>query len=143
MSSDPTLAITDALSFLSLRPPQLAPPPQSPPSCRECGRRSTRRITQQSNKKGNAGRPFYKCLRCDKFLCFDDRRGNDVSNPLCYCGASSKEQRAGPDKRVPGGLHFVCRLGCCDFYQAHRNSRGQDLIIPDDLVEDMKKISFV
>ncbi|OJD10148.1 hypothetical protein ACJ73_09917 [Blastomyces percursus] len=78
-----------------------------PPNCRSCHHPSSREVTRASNRKGNAGRPYYKCHRCNKFLCFADDRGNDPSNPPCYCGVLSRRQVAGYDKHVPRGMHFA------------------------------------
>ncbi|KAK2005426.1 hypothetical protein LZ32DRAFT_183773 [Colletotrichum eremochloae] len=33
-----------------------------PPLCRSCRAPTTRHVTRSSNRKGNAGRPYYKCL---------------------------------------------------------------------------------
>lgn len=40
----------------------------------------------------NVGCPYLKCVPCYKFLVFNDTRGNDPNDPLCYCGVSSKRQ---------------------------------------------------
>ncbi|KAK4140679.1 uncharacterized protein C8A04DRAFT_14705, partial [Dichotomopilus funicola] len=115
-----------------------------PPLCHRCGRRSERFLTRRSNRKGNANRPFYKCQRCDKFLCFADRRGNIPDNPSCHCGASSKQQLAGREKKVPRGVHFVCRLGECDFYQPHFDRSGRQVTVDDDdLVRRFAELGFL
>ncbi|KAK4044746.1 hypothetical protein C8A01DRAFT_12003, partial [Parachaetomium inaequale] len=72
-----------------------------PPTCYRCRGPSTRLVTQQSNRNGNAGRPYHKCQSCGHFLGFADDRGNYPNNPLCDCGVSSKAQAAGKDKMVP------------------------------------------
>lgn len=73
----------------------LAPAPETGPDCMRCGRPSSLMWTRTSNRNGNAGRPYYKCIPCNKFLVFNDTRGNDPLNPHCYCNVSSKRQLAG------------------------------------------------
>ncbi|KAF2498794.1 hypothetical protein BU16DRAFT_443877, partial [Lophium mytilinum] len=94
----------------------------------------TRFVTRRSNRKGNTGRPYFKCLSCDRFLCFADRRGNDPSNPLCFCGASIKRQISGPEKDVARGVHFVCRLGECAFYRICVDANHQQCIVANGLL---------
>ncbi|KAJ5544763.1 hypothetical protein N7535_006851 [Penicillium sp. DV-2018c] len=56
------------------------------PHCLSCNGGSIRRIARADNPNGNAGRPYYKCVGCGRFICFDDARGLSPSNPLCDCG---------------------------------------------------------
>ncbi|KAL2782521.1 hypothetical protein BJX66DRAFT_320533 [Aspergillus keveii] len=116
---------------MALVGPLLAPAPEAGPDCMRCGRPSTEFTTRISNRNGNAGRPYFKCVPCDKFLVFNDTRGNDPRNPDCYCGCSSKRQVAGRERRVPRGLHYVCRLGECRFYAPVRGSAGQQMTLED------------
>ncbi len=90
-----------------------------------------RKITNQSNPNGNAGRPYDKCVPCHKFLGFADYRGNDPDNPLCDCGASSRRQMVGLQKRVPRGVHFVCSLGTCNFYKECIGTDGKQFAVPE------------
>ncbi|KAI1923743.1 hypothetical protein LOZ65_003193, partial [Ophidiomyces ophidiicola] len=108
--------------------------PETAPKCYLCGRKGVLKITRASNRNGNAGRPYYKCLPCNKFLTFNDLRGNDPKNPQCFCGTSSKLQISGLDKKVPRGLHYVCRLGRCGFYDTERRGQMQ-LTVDEDLVD--------
>ncbi|KAF2688904.1 hypothetical protein K458DRAFT_293711, partial [Lentithecium fluviatile CBS 122367] len=110
-----------------------APPAQTPPDCFRCGRPSRRFITRETNRKKNAGLPYDKCKRCWKFLGFADEQGNDPNNPPCCCGVSSKRQVAGPEKRVPHGLHYVCRLGTCDFYAPCKDGKDRHLAVDGEL----------
>ncbi|KAL8407729.1 hypothetical protein RB594_006534 [Gaeumannomyces avenae] len=111
------------------RPTVVAP---SAPACVNCRQRTKRFITRASNRNGNAGRPYYKCVPCRKFACFDDERGNDDRNPPCdECGYPSKRQAAGRDTKVPGGIHYVCSQGTCDFYKPHLNKEGEQLAVVD------------
>jgi hypothetical protein len=131
------------MSLPSLTPIALAPPPTEAPACFHCSQESTLLQTRYSNRKGNAGRPFYKCVACDQFLCFADWRGNDPNNPLCHCGQSSKRQVAGYDRQIPRGVHYVCRLGSCDFYAVCRNSSGGQVAVQDALVRALAGLSII
>ncbi|KAK7219776.1 hypothetical protein V2G26_007779 [Clonostachys chloroleuca] len=113
----------------SVRRISLAPPPEEPPICFRCRGPSKKHITRTSNRNGNAGRPYYKCICCGQFLAFADDRGNDPSNPLCHCGSSSKMQVACREKGRK--VHYVCRLGKCDFYKAC-HSANQDAVVTVD-----------
>jgi hypothetical protein len=120
----------------------LAPPPTKAPDCILCGKPTRRRIARVLNPNGNAGRPYYKCIPCDKFHCFCDSRGNDPTNPPCHCGKSSKRQVSGHGKAVPRGVHFVCRLGTCDFYRALRDAEERQIQITPcgSLVDQSEKL---
>ncbi|WDK19265.1 hypothetical protein CGRA01v4_10552 [Colletotrichum graminicola] len=94
----------------------------SPPECLKCGAQSRRRITRPSNRKGNAGRPYYIRCRCDNFCCFADLRGCHPSNPHCAnCDCPSRMQVAGRVRNPPGGLHYVCQRPTCDFHSPRIN----------------------
>ncbi|KAI0116358.1 hypothetical protein GGR51DRAFT_315064 [Nemania sp. FL0031] len=119
----------------------LAPPPTQPPRC--CDQVGTRFITRSSNPNGNAGRPYYKCLYCGKFLVFDDWRGNTATNPECHCGHSSKRQVTGRYKRAAGQWHFVCRLGACNFYSLCKDEKGEDIFMDMDLTEAFSRLFLI
>ena len=121
----------------------LASPPTTAPDCRQCGGPSFLLKTRSSNRNGNAGRPYYKCLLCNKFLVFNDVRGNNVRNPPCHFGASSKMQISGAHKNVPRGLHFVCRLGKCDFYQAVTDDNQRQISLREDSLVNLFKSTLV
>ncbi|KAI0432795.1 hypothetical protein F5Y09DRAFT_300924 [Xylaria sp. FL1042] len=121
----------------------LAPHPQQPPQCAECGHITTLHITGSSNRNGNAGRPYYKCLSCGKFCVFNDLRGNDPTNPCCYCGYSSKRQITGRSKRVAGRVHYVCRLGECDYFSSGSDEKGKDIIIDMDLSDALSRLFII
>lgn len=97
----------------------LTKPTPTIPKCIKCNKPTTFSITRLSNRKGNGGRPYYKCIPCKKFSCFADDRGNDRSNPQCHCGLKSRRQVSGPEKRGPRQVHYVCRVGGCDYYEVH------------------------
>ncbi|KAK5637088.1 hypothetical protein RRF57_012800 [Xylaria bambusicola] len=132
-----------SINLFSIKRVTLASPPTQPPYCPCCSRVSKRLITRSSNRNGNAGRPYSKCLHCDKFLVFDDYRGNDSTNPECHCGYSSKRQVSGRSKPVAGRLHYVCRLGMCDFFSPGKDAKGIDVIIDMDLTEDLSRLSII
>lgn len=54
--------------------------------------------------------------------------------PDASANASSKLQISGPEKRIPRGLHYVCRLGKCGFYAVARSGDSQ-LTVDKDLVD--------
>lgn len=123
----------------------LAPAPVAAPECIRCSRPTTLRTTRYSNRNGNAGRPYYKCIPCDRFTVFADERGNDPQNPLCHCAKSSKRQLAGSKakKSTKGAVHYVCRLGRCDYYFAQKDAQGKQVVVEEDLVDKLAKLSFV
>jgi hypothetical protein len=89
-----------------------------PPNCLRCGTLSVRHITSTANTLGNVGRPYYNCPTCRgiNFVSFDDHRGVHADNPLCLCGQASRIQVAGPESRIPHGVHFVCASAECTFF---------------------------
>ncbi|KAG8666665.1 hypothetical protein FPOAC1_011475 [Fusarium poae] len=107
----------------------LAEAPLLPPPCFQCNSPSRRYVTRSSNLNGNASRPYYKCIKCPKFLCFADQRGNVTNNPPCQCGKSSKFQVAGWTNRQPGGLHLVCRMGACGYYSSVVDQNGEQKVL--------------
>lgn len=121
----------------------LAPGPVVAPICILCRAPITRQITRTSNRNGNAGRPYYKCIPCNKFHCFDDRRGNDPTNPPCFCGISSKRQLSGPEKPMGRMVHYVCRIGGCNFYSDHGNTQQKITNVNRELVELLARLSII
>ncbi|KAI3343192.1 hypothetical protein F4824DRAFT_133940 [Ustulina deusta] len=132
-----------SIDFSSGRRATLASPPTQPPLCIRCGRAGERLVTRRSNRNGNAGRPYYKCLHCGKFLVFDDVRGNDLMNPECHCGHTSKRQVTGRSKPAAGRLHYVCRLGTCDFFRPCQDENGIDIIINMNLAEELSRLFLI
>lgn len=102
------------------------PFPTEPPPCIICAEPTVRQITRSSNRKGNAGRPYYICLPCGKFHCFADPKGNDPANPPCHCGTFSKRQLSDEISSPRRKVHFVCRLGGCDYYRHDVGHYGCD-----------------
>jgi hypothetical protein len=127
----------------TLQSVRLLPSAQVSPICFRCGKPSSRHITRTSNRNGNGGRPYDKCMHCNKFLAFTDERGNDPNNPTCRCGLSSKRQIAGLRKKVPRGLHYVCRLGTCGFYAPVRNAEERQVTIDEGLVDGFARLGIV
>ena len=120
----------------------LLPPPATPPSCFRCSRPSTRCVTRHSNRNGNAGRPYFKCIPCNQFLVFADSRGNHPSNPPCPCGLSSKKQVSGLSRQVARAVHFVCRAGKCDFYQAC-GTDGETVVLEQETLDQFIRLRIV
>ncbi|RYO91779.1 hypothetical protein DL762_001998 [Monosporascus cannonballus] len=104
---------------------------------------SSLEITRSSNRNGNVGRPYFKCHSCDKFIAFDDPRGADPANPECHCGVASRRQVTGRYKTVPRNLHYVCRLGTCDFYDEPRDEQGGVVVVAEELINILARLSIV
>ncbi|KAK4183368.1 hypothetical protein QBC35DRAFT_443502 [Podospora australis] len=117
--------------------PDLVPPPSEPPICFQCSGPSIKRITQEGNPNGNAGRPYFKCSSCSKFLVFADPRGNLPENPPCQeCGEPSKQQITGSYSQTQSpfrALHYVCSLGKCDFYEPVLEAGRQKVLTADEV----------
>jgi hypothetical protein len=120
-----------------------APTPQTVPQCIKCGHTASRMITSRGNSNGNALRPYYKCVPCDKFCCFDDLRGNDPTNPLCYCGLSSKTQASSINKTLRRQLYYVCRVGNCNYYEVVTDLNGEAHFVEDEVVDLMISLQLV
>ncbi|KAI5301152.1 hypothetical protein KEM55_002099 [Ascosphaera atra] len=113
--------LPDIIRYALRFPSHLLPGPRTAPECWSCGLPGERRRAR-SNKNGNKGRYYYKCMNgvCPRyledgvdFLVFDDRRGNCATNPFCGCGRPSKitlGRRKGGMRR----LLLVCRFGECE-----------------------------
>lgn len=72
------------------------------------------------------------------FLVFADSRGNEPGNPACDCGHSSKRQLSGEGRRVARAVHFVCRMGTCNYYQAGvRMGGGREVLDDETMVRFM------
>jgi hypothetical protein len=120
-----------------------APAPQTAPQCTKCGHTASRMITSRGNSNGNALRPYYKCVPCDKFCCFDDLRGNDPTNPLCYCGLSGKTQASSINKTPRRQLYYVCRVGNCSYYEVVTDLNGKAHFVEDEVVDLMISLRLV
>ncbi|KAI1391475.1 uncharacterized protein F4822DRAFT_396843 [Hypoxylon trugodes] len=112
------------------------------PTCMVCDGPGIREITRKSNRNGNAGRFYYKCQDCNRFINFDDDRGWNPQNPICCCGIPSRRQITGR-KKVPGKLHFVCRFGSCDFFGWERNAEGSQMVVPETLIGGLAGLKII
>lgn len=122
-----------------------SPPPayeiQPRPNCSRCGAGYpdlSIRTTSQSNRNGNPGRRYAKCLPCDKFVTWLDNRGlNNPGSPRCHCNEVCRMQRArnSPLVTTPGGLHYVCPTGACGYYSPCQNEQGRTWVVHDDLLD--------
>ena len=115
--------------------------PQSAPTCLRCGQETERLITRWSNRNGNAGRPYYKCLHCGGFNSFADDRGNDAGNPLCDCGQASRRQISGVQRGRR--VHYVCRFGRCDYFTFHWTAENKVMSLTEDVVEWLARLRLV
>lgn len=93
-------------------------------------------ITKLSNDNGNAGRPYYRCAPCNKFITFADGRGIHLGNPECACEAPSRLQRAGRNSDQAGLLHFVCGSGMCRFYEVYKDDNGEDGYVEERYMQE-------
>jgi hypothetical protein len=100
-------------------------------------------VTRSSNRNGNAGRPYHKCISCRYFFGFADDRGNNPNNQMCGCGESSRLQRAGENSSNPGGLHYVCRLGTCDYYAVKVDENQEQITVSLDLVDRLAGLNII
>ncbi|KAF1842803.1 uncharacterized protein K460DRAFT_268311, partial [Cucurbitaria berberidis CBS 394.84] len=72
-------------------------------------------IVNQGNSNGNAGRPYYLCDHCHRWITWGDNRGISGGNPLCFCGAISRQDRAGNETSIPRLGFWTCATGSCDY----------------------------
>ena len=117
----------------------VTPPPVPMPRCPLCGAQCdqlTKFVTRTSNRNSNSGRPYLKCMPCEKFITFLDDRGIDSRAPKCACDLPSRLQVSGKyGKSTPRGLHYVCSVGHCEYYEVKKNDYGrQQTIDNEDLV---------
>ncbi|KAI4164463.1 MAG: hypothetical protein LQ342_001776 [Letrouitia transgressa] len=119
-------------------------PMPSAPQCRRCHWIPKRReIVGISNPNGNAGRPYYICIKCkqynnnndsissstqlrrrerDGWITWDDDIGIRATNRPCYCGFVCRQGRAGVNSGYPGGGFWTCAIGKCNFLSFRRDA---------------------
>jgi hypothetical protein len=107
--------------------------PLTQPLCLQCGRLVKYNIVKETNRNGNAGRPYFTCIPCRKFHSFADERGNSSQNPLCYYNQPNRTQVARYRAQLSGLLHYVRRVGACDFYQVVINLEGRQMVSDEKL----------
>ena len=99
-------------------------PMQETPSCRRCGYTPKKRETVSFyNPNGNAGRPYYICIKCKMskidyargWISWDDDRGVHPSNHNCDCGIVCRQDRAGKESSCPGRGFWTCASGSCGY----------------------------
>ena len=109
---------------------------RKPPSCRFCGRSTTRFYCREGNRNGNANRLFYLCYPYGQFACFGDMRGVLLENPACFCNGTMQFSRlclAGLDTVIPRSLFYHCTTGGCDFFEYKREDNGEVSIYHSDI----------
>lgn len=62
---------------------------------------------------------------------------------MCSCGESSKLQRAGGNSSNLGGLHYVCRLGTCDYYTVKVDENQEQITLNLDLVDRLAGLNII
>ncbi|KAK4161000.1 hypothetical protein QBC43DRAFT_324271 [Cladorrhinum sp. PSN259] len=108
--------------------------PNRGPKCKSCSNLSRLGITGQNNKRGNAGRPFYKCGPCDNWITWGDLKGCDRGNDECKCQKLSRTIVCGPESRCPGKRFWKCASGNCTWqdwesdpeWQARRDAEEEE-----------------
>ena len=105
------------------------------PRCRFCGETTEKGTVSWQNENGNAGRPMYKCTKCDEFACFGDTRGIHKGNPVCFCAGKmpSQAQVSGHkegqwNSRI---AHYRCASGECDFWECMIDDDGWVVTLPE------------
>ena len=104
------------------------------PRCRFCGETADKATVSAQNENGNAGRPMYKCAKCDEFACFGDIRGIQEENPVCFCKGNmpsraqvSRPKRSRSNSRT---VYYACASGECDFWERMKDDDGDEVILP-------------
>lgn len=105
------------------------------PRCRRCKWiPKFRDNVKINNPNGNAGRPYFICIKCKSndnvplingkkgWISWDDYIGIHPSNRPCYCGFVSRQDRAGVDSYYPGGGFWTCATGSCSFLSYRRDA---------------------
>lgn len=106
-------------------------PRPTAPQCRRCGWIPKYRDTvRPNNPNGNAGRPYYRCVRCKTnstpdvlktsrdvsgWICWDDYIGIEEGNRACECGLACRQGKGGVNSDYPGGGFWTCAVGRCGF----------------------------
>ena len=116
------------------------------PHCSECdatGSRLSTFTTRTSNRNGNAGRKYLKCVPCNRFIAVLDERGVHAGNPECFCHHPARLQIAGAGKSTPRGLHYVCVKGGCAFYAPATNDQGDQYSATERLADIMVQLKII
>ena len=118
------------------------------PRCRCCGETTEKGTVSLQNEHGNAGRPFYKCTRCDEFACFGDIRGIQEENPVCFCTSNkpsraqaSRPRRSQSNLRI---VYYICASGECEFWEHMKDDDGDEVTLPGGplYAKDLKKMGL-
>lgn len=107
-------------------------------------------VTRRSNRNGNAGRPYLKCMPCEKFITFLDDRGIDLDGPHCFCDFPCRLQVSGRYvvTTTPRGLHYVCAFGRCKYHEpVKRDGKGTDTgeqeTVPEEFVDLFARLKVI
>lgn len=115
------------------------PRPVPMPRCVRCNAKFKdleRFVTRTSNRNQNSGRPYLKCMPCRKFVTWLDTRGISENGPRCYCDLPCRLLVAGKyGKDTPRGLHYVCSLGCCDYFSVAKTNQDEQAVVTEELLE--------
>lgn len=130
--------LSDIFQSLSIHASQPTFPMQTIPACRRCDYQPKYRNTvSPHNLNGNAGRPYYYCIKCQfkrnyqaskdyhrkGWISWDDGRGVHPSNHNCECGLVCRQDRAGMNSSHPGRGFWTCASGHCPYLSFRRDGR--------------------
>ncbi|EME79557.1 uncharacterized protein MYCFIDRAFT_178146 [Pseudocercospora fijiensis CIRAD86] len=139
----PSKTVKNKTTKLEFAPSPLPSPPAFPdvadkPSklCRSCDRPATPKIVGPENENDNVGRPYYACdnkvrhlpmyspQACPRYrtkyeqgwVAWRDNKGVHETNPLCFCGSPSRQDRIGKDEGKRGQSFWSCAEGDCNYH---------------------------
>ncbi|KAF7198591.1 hypothetical protein HII31_00330 [Pseudocercospora fuligena] len=94
--------------------------------CRSCDRPATPKTVGPENENGNVGRHYYACENkvCPSYdekyeqgwVAWRDNKGVQESNPPCFCGSPSRQDRIGKDEGKRGQGFWSCAEGDCNYH---------------------------
>ena len=117
------------------------------PRCTLCGadfEHLTRFFTRVGNRNGNSGRPYIKCMPCNKFVTFLDGHGIEDHGPRCSCDLPCRRQVSGRyAKTKPRGLHYVCSIGFCNYYEPQMNEEGEQQTLDENVIDLFAALKFI
>ena len=116
-------------------------PMQKKTLCPRCGYEPKYRNTvSPPNPNGNAGRPYYICIKCKNnpkrevskidhekgWISWDDNRGVHRNNHPCYCKISCRQDRAGWYSSCPCRGFWTCAIRSCGYLSFRRDGFTDD-----------------
>lgn len=146
-ASETVLTPPSSPSLEDSHPQSLPPKLTLLPRCFGCGTKYqnlTRFIVKPDNPNGNALRPYVKCIDCNKFVTWLDKRGIDDTCPACCCKKLCRRQVAGKyGNKSPRALHYVCSLGICNYYEVCQDEDGDEQVATDELMGLLARLNII